>query len=512
MPNLFRATVYVAIINLLGLALNFLLNLVLASKFGVGNEMDCYLVATAVPSYLITVLAGSLSVTFIPAFVDKKDTEERWDLMGSILFLSVIVGASITALIFIYSFRLIDLQAPGFSAELQDYSALLLKWYVIVLLFTIINEVFAGIFYSMGEFTVPTINKIISPIITISIVYVMGTKVSALVIVWANVIGVLVQTILLLYNFFKRGYRIRIGDKIFTREAQSVLKLMIPLLIGSVFYKSLPVFDKYFLSDMTLGSISVINYSQKLFLASAQILGAALSMQVFSHLASLASELKYSDLNKLLNKLVRLALFVTIPIVGLGYFFGEEIIRLMYERGEFTSINTIDVVVNFRIYMLALPAILMGTIISQGLYVMKDTWSPFYVGLLEILLYLVLCYFLVGTIGITALPVAYVSYFYFSVIILGVILATKLKFIQWNELLVYVFGLVILILSELVLIHFIFGSHIFSNIGTIIVLLFSVLTYFVGAYFLNNNEAKFIFTKVLFEATKIVASIQSRNR
>jgi putative peptidoglycan lipid II flippase len=474
--------------------------------------MDCYLVATAVPSYIVTILAGSLSVTFIPAFVDKKDTKERWNLMGSILFLSVIVGASVTALIIIFSPQIINQQAPGLSAKLQNYSALLLNWYVIVLLFTVINEIFAGIFYSIGEFMVPALNKIISPIITTSIVFVMSSGANALIIVWANVAGVLVQTILLLYKFFSEGNRIQIGNKIFTREVRSVLKLMTPLLIGSIFYKSLPIFDKYFLSNMTLGSISVINYSQKLFLATAQILGAALSMQVFSHLALLASELKHDELNKLLNKLIRLALFVTIPVAGLCYFFSDEIIRLIYERGEFTSANTSDVVINFRIYMLALPAVILGTIISQGLYVMKDTWSPFYVGLVEILLYLALCYFLVGIVGIIALPIAYVIYFYFSVIVLGVILATKLKFIRWDELLAYIFVLITLILSELTLIHFIFGTYLFSSITTIIVLLFSVLIYFVVAYSLNNNEAKFIFNKVLSGTSKILASLQDRNR
>lgn len=512
MPNLFRATVLVAIINLLGLALNFLLNLILASKFGVGNEMDCYLVATAFPLYLITILAGSLSVTFIPAFVDKKNNEERWNLMGSILFLSVVTGAAILAIIFVFSFQLIDLQSPGFSAEMRAYSALLLKWYVIVLLFTIINEVFAGIFYSMGEFMIPALNKIISPIITISIVYVMGSDVSALIIVWANVAGVLVQTILLLQKFIREGYRIQIGNKIFSQEVQSVLKLMTPLLIGSIFYKSLPVFDKYFLSKMTSGSISVINYSQKLFLASAQILGAALSMQIFSHLAQLASELKHDELSRLLNRLVKLGLFVTIPVAGLCYFFSDEIIRLVYERGEFTSANTADVVINFKVYMLALPAVILGTIISQGLYVMKDTLSPFYIGMVEILLYLALCYFLVGIIGITALPIAYATYFYFSVIVLGVILARKLKFVRLNELLVYIFRLVVLILAELTLIHLILGTYVFSNIATIVILLFSVLLYFIVAFFLNNNEAKFIFNKVLSGARKIMVSLQNRNR
>src|SRR5882757_6971202 len=127
MSNLFKATVYVAVINLFGLALNFLLNLVLAAKFGVGREMDCYLTAIAVPAYIITILTGSLSVTFIPAFIDKKNAARKWNLMGSVLLLAALVGALLSILIFIFSLPLIEFQSPGFPLDMKEYSSFLLR-------------------------------------------------------------------------------------------------------------------------------------------------------------------------------------------------------------------------------------------------------------------------------------------------------------------------------------------------------------------------------------------------
>jgi putative peptidoglycan lipid II flippase len=260
--------------------------------------MDCYLAATATPTYLITILAGSLSVTFIPAFIDKKNVENKWELMGSILALLAGVGLLVSFLLFLFSFQVIDLQAPGFDQEMRVYSSSLLQWYVIVLFLTIINEVFAGIFYAANEFIVPMVNKLISPIITMVLIFSMGDQANAFVMVWSSVVGVVIQTAILLYSFYKRGYRIQLGTHFLSSEVRSVLKLMTPLLIGSVFYKSLPVFDKYFLSDLPTGSISIINYAQRIFFAAIQILSAALSMQVLAHMSHLVSEENYTELKK----------------------------------------------------------------------------------------------------------------------------------------------------------------------------------------------------------------------
>jgi putative peptidoglycan lipid II flippase len=496
MSKFFRASIYVTAINLLGLGLNFFLNLVLASKFGVGKEMDCFLAATATPTYLVTILTGSLSVTFIPAFIDKKNAENKWELMGSILMLLTLVGAVVSVVIFLFSFQVIDFQAPGFPSDMRSYSSTLLRWYVVVLFLTMINEVFSGIFYATNEFVIPMVNKLISPIITISLIYAAGDQANAFVMVWSSSVGALIQTIILIYNFYKSGYRVQLGTRFFSPGVRSVLKLMTPLLIGSVFYKSLPIFDKYFLSELPPGSISVINYAQKIFFAAIQILGAALSMQVLAHMSHLVSESNYAELKKILNTLVRLILFVTIPVAGISFLLGEEITRLIYERGKFNAVNTLEVVVNFRIYVLAIPAALLGTVVAQGLYVMKDTWSPFFVGIFEVTLYGVLCYVLVDSIGILALPLAYVIYFYFSLGVLGFLLFRKIEFIRWKEIALLAIKYGSLMAVELLTMRYLIGNYILSNVETIGVFGIAFTFYLGVSYFLKFEEALFLSEKL----------------
>jgi putative peptidoglycan lipid II flippase len=119
MSQLFKNTVYVAIINLFGMALNFILNLVLASQFGIGSQMDFYLVATSFPSYIVTILVGSLSVTFIPIFTDQRNPAAKWNLFRSVLFFAVAAGLLISVLIYLFSYQIISLQSPSLSWEVK---------------------------------------------------------------------------------------------------------------------------------------------------------------------------------------------------------------------------------------------------------------------------------------------------------------------------------------------------------------------------------------------------------
>jgi putative peptidoglycan lipid II flippase len=510
MSRLFKNTVYVAIINLFGMALNFILNLVLASQFGISPEMDFYLVAISVPSYIVNILVGSLSVTFIPIFTDQKNSEDKWNLFRSVLSFAIAAGLLITVFIYLFSNQIILLQSPSLSLEAKDYCSYLLQYYSIIILLTVINEVFSGMFYAEGNFVAPMINRIFGPAITILIVFYYPGQSTAFVIVLATIIGSIAQTGVLIFTFIKSGYKLETGLPVFDKNVKLVFKLMLPLLAGSVFYKFLPVFDRYLLSELPKGSISIISYSQKLLFAITQVIGVVLSMQVFSYMSQLASNSNFEALSALLNLLVRLLLFVTIPVGVITYLFGYDIIMFVYQRGAFTDTDTNQVARNFALYSLVIPGIPLGTIISQGLYVLKDTKSPFYVGLLEVFVYIAVCLWLISPIGLSALPVAYVIYFYFSVIILGIILQRKIDFMSVKSFVSLSFQFVLLSGAVGFLFKELLALVSLSAFFKIIVIMASFLVYFLAAYFLRVREAITLFNKLGYGCTEIISFFKGK--
>lgn len=497
MSKLFRATVFITGLTFIGQGLNFLINSFLASKLGVGKEMDCYLNATSLPTYIIIIITGSLSATFIPSFVSVKSELKRINLISSILFIGLFVGSIISILLYVYSIQIINIQSPGFRLDLKIYSSILLRKSLILINLTILNEIFSGYFYSINQYLIPVLNKIISPVITIFILIFSNSNIDASLVISASIIGLFLQNLILLILYFKNGKRLNFNKIIPDDEAIKVFRLMIPLLIGSIFYKILPLFDKYFLSTLPIGSTSIVNYSQRLFLTATQVMGAGLSMQVLSHMSNLVSENSISEFKNTLNKIFKIILYVTIPITVFTLNYSSEIVKIVFERGLFNSNNTEKVAINLMIYSIAIPAVAIGTIVSQGLYVLKHTWAPFIVGVFEILVYIIICYSLIKISGILVFPIAYVIYFYFSIIILQFWLNRQINYIKLNEIINISSKCLIISLVEVLLLNLI-SKTIFQNypVSILIILPLATILYLITTYYFKLNEALFFISKI----------------
>ena len=202
---------------------------------------------------------------------------------------------------------------------------------------------------------------------------------------------------------------------------------MIPLILSSLICKFFPIIDSIILSKLPIGNISRINYANKLQLVIGSILNSIFSIQVFSLLSKYAANKEYDKIKNKISFFIRTMLFISIPIAILFLFFGENIIRLLLERENFTSSDTKMVTEYFKIYILALPAISIGAVVSQGLYVIPDSKSVMLVGLFETIFYLVVCILIFETFKSQSIPIAYVINFNLSVLILICILRKKLK-------------------------------------------------------------------------------------
>ena len=123
MKHAFRSALIVSLLTLAGHGVLFLTQMIIAAYFGATSEMDAYLAASTLPSYLVTIIMGSLGYVFIPVFVEHRSrgTEGRaYDLALSLLnWCSLILGMA-TLLGIVFARELIHLSAPGLSSKTMD--------------------------------------------------------------------------------------------------------------------------------------------------------------------------------------------------------------------------------------------------------------------------------------------------------------------------------------------------------------------------------------------------------
>ncbi len=143
MSQIAKSYLLVTACTVIGLALGFASNLVMAAKFGVGLDMDVYQAVVALPTVIVSLASGSLQYTFIPVFAEyraKNDDAALWNFVSSFLNLSIVVTILVSMVGMIYAERLVAILTPGFSGEKLEKSADLLRLLFPTITLSIVSE------------------------------------------------------------------------------------------------------------------------------------------------------------------------------------------------------------------------------------------------------------------------------------------------------------------------------------------------------------------------------------
>ena len=419
MSSLTKSTITITILNALGTAFAFFSNVVIAGVFGAGLQMDIYLAATTLPFFIISIIGGSLNITFIPVFAEYRSNNDSniWKVVSSILNLNILFTIILAVIVIIEASPIMHLLAPGFSNEKIEMATILLRWQILIIILAVINELMASIYYSNQRFVVPLLNKIISPSITIIYVLLFHSSMNIKSLVFATITGMLIQTLLLSLRFKKyTNFKYYFDFDYKNPGVIKVFKLMIPLIGGMLFYKIIPLFDRFLASKLPEGNISHLGYSFKIYSQLPAIISAGISLSLFPFLADLASKNDLEGIRNSMSKGIRIMFFISIPFVFIFVLYGYYIIDLIFDRGAFTSYDSLMTSKALTFYILALPMAVMGDIIGKGYYIFQDTITPVIIGIFETFIYFVLAYVFFPKYGFLSMPIAYAIYFNFSCI------------------------------------------------------------------------------------------------
>jgi putative peptidoglycan lipid II flippase len=143
--------------------------------------------------------------------------------------------------------------------------------------------------------------------------------------------------------------RPKINDNIKVMLRQYTPKVTSGLLTGIN-----PFVDQFFAAQLIVGSISAINYGTKIPAFTVGILILAIGNVILPHFSKLIHE----DLEKAYNqlfKILKTVLFGSILIIVLAIYLSDDIIRILFERNEFTKEDTFIVANIQRIALVYVP-------------------------------------------------------------------------------------------------------------------------------------------------------------
>ncbi len=405
------------------------------SQFGVSMEANAYYAAFRLPDTLFILIAGgTLSNAMIPVLLGTGRQEGRaaaQRLVSLVLTALLVTMVVIILLLEIFTpFFVRYILAPGFDAETAQLTVTLTRIKLLQPLILCVGSVATAVLNSRNQFLLPAISiltyntSLIAGILAARLYPDLGVYGPT----FGTVLGAALQVLLL-----SPGFAVLRGHRWFTwaptdRHLREVVFLLIPNGLSAMVNYAGTIVDTAFASmTAQLVTLPAIYNASLLANLPVTLLGYAVGLAAFPRLADRAEAKAWRPLARLLLQVLLVVCTLSLAAFATIYFAGRDVIRLLFERGEFTAVAGEATFSALLIYALGLPSHIATEIVSRGLIAMRDTRTPLFTNAGQLLMRTALMAFFVPRIGLYAIPLALVVSSTLETIVLSIILAIKLR-------------------------------------------------------------------------------------
>lgn len=361
---------------------------VFAGLFGAGFAYDSFIVAFRIPNLLRDLFGeGALSAAFVTVFSaydTKKSKKETW-LLASNVFTFVAIFLSLLTLLSIYlADPIVALLAPDFSLIPGKFE-LTKKLTVIMmpfLVFISLSAVVMGILNTKGRFFIPALASSFfnlgSVIAGTTLAYILPEYGQPAIVGMAigTLIGGLLQLGIQLPTLYRTGFRYKPVLHITDPGLRRILKLMIPATIGLSATQINIFINTNFAASCAEGSVSWLNYAFRLVQLPIGLFGVALSIAMLPVLAKQAAQKNIAEMQETVVSSLTMVFALTLPAtIGL-VLLSLPIIRLIFEHGAFTAVDTLATAQTLSLYAVGLFAYSANKILVPAFYAIDKTRYP----------------------------------------------------------------------------------------------------------------------------------------
>lgn len=351
---LVRNIFIVGTVSLIGSLVSFYKETLVASYFGLSELMDTYLIAVLIPSIIQHIFIGALKNLFIPNYVIELKTSRQNGSFQTFIFLTItalIVLLVLLAIFFVFFF--LELVFPGHDGEF--YNLIRIQFYIALpcLFLWGYTGFLAGLLELENKFLVSTLSKFITPIIIIIGILFFKNIVGDMVLVWSLTIGSLLTFIY--YLIMNLRYKTIVFKRLaINKNMLMMIKQYPPKVTSGLLTGINPFVDQFFAAQLVIGSVTAISFGIKIPAFIVSILILALSNVLLPHFSRTIND-DLINAYRQLFKILKITFLVSAVITFLTFIVSNDIIRLFFERNEFTASDTTIVSNIQRIALLYVP-------------------------------------------------------------------------------------------------------------------------------------------------------------
>ncbi|MES0873424.1 murein biosynthesis integral membrane protein MurJ [Sinimarinibacterium thermocellulolyticum] len=378
--SLLKSSGVVGAMTLLSRVLGFARDVLFATAFGAGAAMDAFLIALKIPNFGRRMFAeGAFSQAFVPVFTETRTTGSHDDAralvavtmgtLAGVLSLITLIGCLAAPL-------LMWLFAPGFGADPAKHAlgTELLRWTFPYLMFISLTAMSAGVLNSYGQFAIPAFTPVILNICLIAAAFIDAGSVHLLA--YAVFAAGVLQFAFQLPSLWRLRLlpRPRWGWR--DARVRRIVRLMIPVMIGSSVAQLSLLLDSALASFLGDGAVSWLYYADRLMEFPLGVFSIAIGTVILPALSAQHALRSPAAFSQTLDWALRVLLLIGLPAaLGLVLFAGP-LVASLFGHGAFDERDVRMTTYALWAYGAGFIGFSLVKILVPGFYARQETRVP----------------------------------------------------------------------------------------------------------------------------------------
>lgn len=412
--------------SLLNVVMAVLFQWVLLIILGPGRDTDALFAALTLPQLFSTVIAAALTQVLVPLLAGESETDARRTAWSYIALFGPLFAIA-AAVLALSAPWWVPLLVDGFDAAGKARAILLTQISVTGIVFTGTIAVQQAAAFARGRYIWPDIAQALTNALALGLLIVLLPRFGIQAAAWIT-LGRLALQCLLMLNTLGAFVRPDFADP----ALSAGWKRMKPLVLGATYYKLDPLVDRFLLSALAPGSLSLFTLAQQLHGAASQVVTKALATPAQTRMAALAKRGEAREFARVLKRgFIVTSLFCTACIAALALV-GEPVLTLLLAYGRFDAGHAHQL---WLILLIASGIFILGassSLLAGAFYARGDTRTPTLLGSASFTISMAVKLFMFRYLGIFGLALA-VSFQYVLSAVLMAFWLQRHGAIHWTQ-------------------------------------------------------------------------------
>ena len=344
--------------------------ILIAHRFGANDALDAFYLALLLPAFLTNVIADSINAAFVPMYIQLRETEGATvahRLFSSVSVVSLCVLIVTSLLLGVFRQMLLPALGSGFAAQKLRLAEGVFIALLASLAMSGLIALWRATLNAEERFAISAITPLMTPLTITIVLLLFSTEWGIYALAVGTVLGMAGELAVSGYALSRGGIPLLPRWYGLDASLRRVLAQYAPMVAGALLMGSTVLVDQSMAAMLKTGSVSALNYANKLLAVPLNVGVYSLSIAVFPVFSRQSASKDWQGMRRVLATYTRLILVVSVPLTIILMTYSEQLVAIMFRGGAFSA-KDVHLVGNVQALLcLQLPFFALGLLYVRAI-------------------------------------------------------------------------------------------------------------------------------------------------